>query len=199
MHIVTDSGTDHNLSPQQAAEYNLHTVPLNVTLDGITYQEGVDIQPADFYELLAESGNLPVTSQPSAGQFAELYRRLAAEGRITTDNWDLYDTRHAVYRPAKMTAQALEKGYWQAYRDFYRWGSILKSAGVHQRLRDRARHFAYTAGWGRFEMVWDAAIRTGQVQLASPLLASVLGPGRVPIPGSARRREPEDVSEGRTS
>lgn len=79
MHIVTDSGTDHNLSPQQAAEYNLHTVPLNVTLDGITYQEGVDIQPADFYELLAKSGNLPITSQPSAGQFAELYRRLAAE------------------------------------------------------------------------------------------------------------------------
>lgn len=79
MYIVTDSGTDHNLSPQQAAEYNLHTVPLNVTLDGITYQEGVDIQPADFYELLAKSGNLPITSQPSAGQFAELYRRLAAE------------------------------------------------------------------------------------------------------------------------
>ncbi len=78
MQIVTDSGTDHNFSPQEAAEYSLHTVPLNVTLDGITYQEGVDIQPGEFYEILAKSGNLPVTSQPSAGQFAEMYRRLAA-------------------------------------------------------------------------------------------------------------------------
>lgn len=78
MNIVTDSGTDHNFSPQEAAEFNLHTVPLNVTLDGITYQEGVDIQPEDFYKLLEKSGNLPITSQPSAGQFAELYRRLAA-------------------------------------------------------------------------------------------------------------------------
>lgn len=78
MHIVTDSGTDHNFSPQEALEYNLHTVPLNVTLDGITYQEGVDLHPADFYTLLEKSGNLPITSQPSAGQFAELYRRLAA-------------------------------------------------------------------------------------------------------------------------
>lgn len=78
MHIVTDSGTDHNFSPEEAAAYNLHTVPLNVTLDGITYQEGVNIQPAEFYRLLAESGNLPVTSQPSAGQFAELYRTLSA-------------------------------------------------------------------------------------------------------------------------
>jgi DegV family protein with EDD domain len=78
MHIVTDSGTDHNLSPQEAAEYNVHTVPLNVTLDGNTYQEGVNIEPADFYQLLEASDNLPVTSQPSAGQFAELYRTLAA-------------------------------------------------------------------------------------------------------------------------
>jgi DegV family protein with EDD domain len=78
MHIVTDSGTDHNLSAQEAAKYNLHTVPLNVTLDGKTYQEGVDIKPADFYQLLEKSDNLPITSQPSAGQFAELYRQLAA-------------------------------------------------------------------------------------------------------------------------
>jgi DegV family protein with EDD domain len=77
MHIVTDSGTDLNFSPEEAAEYNLHTVPLNVTLDGVTYQEGVNLQPAEFYKLLAASSNLPITSQPSAGQFAELYRNLA--------------------------------------------------------------------------------------------------------------------------
>ena len=77
MQIVTDSGTDLNLSPQKSAEFNVHTVPLNVTLDGETYREGIDIEPGDFYDLLEESGNLPITSQPSAGQFAELYRNLA--------------------------------------------------------------------------------------------------------------------------
>ena len=79
MQIVTDSGTDHNFSPQEAVKHNLHIVPLNVTLDGKTYQEGVDLQPAEFYQLLEKSDNLPVTSQPSAGQFAEIYRRLAAK------------------------------------------------------------------------------------------------------------------------
>lgn len=78
MQIVTDSGTDSNFSPQEAADYNVHVVPLNVTLDGITYREGLDIEQEDFYRLLAESENLPITSQPSAGEFAELYRRLAA-------------------------------------------------------------------------------------------------------------------------
>jgi len=33
-----------------------------------------------------------------------LYARLEAAGRITTHDWDLYDTRHAVFRPARMSA-----------------------------------------------------------------------------------------------
>ena len=78
MQIVTDSGTDLGLSPQEAAEYNVHVVPLTVTLDGKSYLEGIDIEPGDFYKLLADSKNLPITSQPSAGKFAELYRNLAA-------------------------------------------------------------------------------------------------------------------------
>jgi DegV family protein with EDD domain len=76
---VTDSGTDVNLTAEEAAQLNVHTVPLNVTLDDTTYQEGIDIHPKDFYDLLAATDSLPVTSQPSAGQFADLYRRLAAE------------------------------------------------------------------------------------------------------------------------
>ena len=79
MQIVTDSGTDLNLSKEEAAEYNVHVVPLTVTLDDKSYREGIDIEPGDFYDLLAASDNLPITSQPSAGQFADLYRRLAAD------------------------------------------------------------------------------------------------------------------------
>ncbi len=79
MQIVTDSGTDLNFTKEEAAEYNVHVVPLTVTLDSKSYQEGIDITPGDFYDLLAASDNLPVTSQPSAGQFADLYRRLAAD------------------------------------------------------------------------------------------------------------------------
>jgi DegV family protein with EDD domain len=79
MQIVTDSGTDVGLTPEQAAEMNIHIVPLVVTLDGKSYREGVDIKPEDFYPILIESGNLPITSQPSAGEFADLYRSLAAK------------------------------------------------------------------------------------------------------------------------
>ena len=77
MQIVTDSGTDLGLPPEQAADLNIHIVPIIVTLDGKSYREGVDIQPEEFYRLLEATDNLPVTSQPSAGDFSETYQRLA--------------------------------------------------------------------------------------------------------------------------
>ncbi|MGD9049856.1 MAG: DegV family protein [Anaerolineae bacterium] len=78
MQIVTDSGTDVGLNREEMADLDVHVVPLVVTLDGKSYREGVDIETEDFYRLLQASDSLPVTSQPSAGEFADTYRRLAA-------------------------------------------------------------------------------------------------------------------------
>jgi DegV family protein with EDD domain len=76
MQIVTDSGADINLSPEEQRQLNVHVVPLKVSLGDETFREGVDINPVDFYPLLEKSEHMPVTSQPSAGDFAETYRKL---------------------------------------------------------------------------------------------------------------------------
>ena len=76
MQIVTDSGTDISISSEQISELGIHIVPLIVTLEDKSYREGVDIQPEEFYRLLAATDSLPITSQPSAGDFAETYRQL---------------------------------------------------------------------------------------------------------------------------
>jgi hypothetical protein len=99
---------------------------------------------------------------------------MAAQGRITTDDWDLYDTRHTVFRPARMSASALESGYRRAYRDFYRWGSIIRGARVHDELTQCLRHAAYAAGWKKFEPLWDWIIRAKRVGTMLPLLEAVL-------------------------
>ena len=78
MHIVTDSGADLFLAPDEIAALGIQVVPLTVTLSGRSYREGLDIGPEEFYRLLAETQDLPTTSQPSAGEFADVYRRLAA-------------------------------------------------------------------------------------------------------------------------
>src|SRR5262249_17972708 len=85
----------------------------------------------------------------------EVYDRIAAQGRLLHSDWDRYDTRHAVFRPARMSPEALEAGYWRAYRDFYTWGSILRGARAHGRALDGLRHAAYAAGWKKFEPLWD--------------------------------------------
>jgi radical SAM superfamily enzyme YgiQ (UPF0313 family) len=103
-----------------------------------------------------------------------LYERLAAQGRITTTNWDLYDTRHAVFRPVRMTAEALEAGYWRAYRDFYSWGSIFKGARTKERWAERLRHLAYAGGWKKFEPLWHWIIRAQCVSNMLPLLETIL-------------------------
>jgi radical SAM superfamily enzyme YgiQ (UPF0313 family) len=103
-----------------------------------------------------------------------LFTRMEAQGRILHRDWDLYDTRHVVFRTEGMSAQALEKGYWRAYRDFYRWGSILRGAATKDTLRGRVRHAAYAAGWKKFEPLWDWIIRLKRVGGALPVLEAVL-------------------------
>jgi radical SAM superfamily enzyme YgiQ (UPF0313 family) len=102
------------------------------------------------------------------------YQRMEAQGRLMHRNWDLYDTRHVVFRTAGMTEEELESGYWQAYRDFYRWGSIFRGAWNKDTLKGRLRHVAYAGGWKKFEPVWDWVIRTRRVCRMLPVLEAVL-------------------------
>ena len=103
-----------------------------------------------------------------------LHARMEAEGRITTRNWDLYDTRHVVYRPARLGAEALKAGYDRAYRDFYSWANVAKGAWSHTSLKHRAKHFAYAAGWKKFEPLWDLVIKARRLGVMTPLLEAVL-------------------------
>jgi radical SAM superfamily enzyme YgiQ (UPF0313 family) len=103
-----------------------------------------------------------------------LYSRMQSQGRILSTNWDLFDTRHAVFQPAHMTPEALENGYWRAYRDFYSWGSIWQGAMSKTDLAGQLRHLAYAAGWKKAEPVWNWVIRHRRLASALPLLEAIL-------------------------
>jgi radical SAM superfamily enzyme YgiQ (UPF0313 family) len=109
-----------------------------------------------------------------------LHERMAAEGRIISSDWDRYDTRHAVFSPARMSPVALEDGYRRAYRDFYRWGSILRAADTKPTWSGKLRHAAYVGGWKKCEPIWDLIIRAHLVGYAVPALERILGRSREP-------------------
>ena len=103
-----------------------------------------------------------------------LFARMEAAGRILTRDWDLYDTRHVVYRPARLTTEALKDGYDRAYRDFYRWSSVARGALSHDSVKHQLKHFFYAAGWKKFEPLWDVVIRAKRLAMMTPLLEGVL-------------------------
>jgi radical SAM superfamily enzyme YgiQ (UPF0313 family) len=55
-----------------------------------------------------------------------LYKRLQDENRILTNNWELYDGQHVVFRPLKMTPQELYKGHEMAWKYAYSYRHIFK-------------------------------------------------------------------------
>lgn len=69
--IVTDSTA--MLTPEEAAEFDVKIVPLSITIDGTSYQDGVTLSRVEFMDKMAEAKNLPQTSQPALGYFTEVY------------------------------------------------------------------------------------------------------------------------------
>jgi radical SAM superfamily enzyme YgiQ (UPF0313 family) len=118
-----------------------------------------------------------------------LHQQLTAAGRITSQDWNRYDTRHVVYRPARLTPEALKAGYDRAYRDFYGWANIARGALSHDNARHRAKHFFYAAGWKKFEPLWDLVIKARRLDVMTPLLEAVLsrvtGPAEQEVIGTA--------------
>ena len=75
--LVTDSSV--NVPADVQEECGMHVVPLSTIFNGEIYRDGIDITPTRFYELLRAASELPTTSQPSAGDFVEVYSRLSQE------------------------------------------------------------------------------------------------------------------------
>jgi len=77
--IVADSTC--YLSADVLEKYDIRLVPLNVHFGKEqTFQEGVTLNNAQFYNMLAKAPELPTTSQPSPGQFLEVFSELAKAG-----------------------------------------------------------------------------------------------------------------------
>ncbi len=76
--IVTDSTVD--LSEEDIQKYNIHVVPLSISIDGENFLDRVNISPSEFMEKMKGSLELPKSSQPSVGEFLKVYEQYAEDG-----------------------------------------------------------------------------------------------------------------------
>lgn len=103
-----------------------------------------------------------------------LFENMNMQNRITTQNWENYDTRHVVFKPAKLSAIELEQGYQWAYDEFYSWNNILKASLSHEKTRHQLKALFYTGGWKKIEKFWTVVINAGGLKFMLPFLEMIL-------------------------
>lgn len=76
--VLVDSAS--SITPEMAQPLGIEVIPIRVTFGDQSYLDGVNLDAAEFYERLRTSPALPVTSQPSAGEYLDIFRKLTEDG-----------------------------------------------------------------------------------------------------------------------
>lgn len=76
--IITDTAAD--IMPDVAAHNNIEVMPIPIAIDGEGYREGVDFSKTEFYERLKNAAAIPVTSQVTAIEYMDAYKKCFDEG-----------------------------------------------------------------------------------------------------------------------
>jgi len=109
MQIVSDTGMDLYLPENLMPATDIHLIRHTITLEGKTYYSGDTIQPEELQQKLMETDSFPITSQPAAGDVADMYKKLAAKDpEILSIHMSsgLSGTINAAHAGAKMVPEA---------------------------------------------------------------------------------------------
>ena len=71
--IITDTASDITL--ELAYAYDIHLIPINLTIDGTEYKDKYDISTNDFYKKLENCSELPKTSQITVSQHYDTFKK----------------------------------------------------------------------------------------------------------------------------
>ncbi|MBU9713794.1 DegV family protein [Evansella tamaricis] len=74
---VTDSTA--YISKELAENPDVYVLPLGIIFDNEVFEDGVDLSVQELYTRIRNDKEVPKTSQPSVGKFAELYEKLKEE------------------------------------------------------------------------------------------------------------------------
>jgi len=169
--IVTDSGAD--IPPDEVERLGIHVVPVRLSFGDREYMDGISLTPKDFYRLLSESSEAPLTSQPPAQDFARVYSLLTSHG-YGVISIGLSEQLSGTTAAAKQAASRPESG------DVLVIDSLSATAG--QGLLAMAAAEAALKGWSRAQvetLLRELIPRTRVFGVVNDLQYAVRG-GRVP-------------------
>lgn len=94
--VITDSPSDIPLAEQE--KYGITTLSVPITIDGVTYREGVDMTSEDYYTMLVNAQAVPTHAQITTLEWKEAFKEALAQGAtgivcvtITSKGSGIYD------------------------------------------------------------------------------------------------------------
>lgn len=149
--IVTDSTCD--LPEGHLAQLDVQVVPIHLLFGTDEYREGVTLSYGEFFDKVDLLGIVPKTSQPSPGEFADVYRKLADEGATTILSAHVTGKLSGTVRSAEMAA-----GMVRDQVEVRVFDSLAGSAALGFMVQEATEMLAQGAGADQVLARW-AAIR----------------------------------------
>ncbi|MBQ7000345.1 MAG: DegV family protein [Oscillospiraceae bacterium] len=100
--IITDSAAD--FEPFELEKLHIDCIPIKVMVGGTEYEENVDLSKDQFFQLLADTGATPKTSQPAPHILMDLFAQAKAAGEEAV-YITLSSALSGTYQTACMTAE----------------------------------------------------------------------------------------------
>jgi DegV family protein with EDD domain len=180
--VVTDSTSD--LPKEVAAQYGIEIVPNLLTIENVSYLDGVGISREDYYNNLSRYRNPPTTAAPSPEVYSKVYQRILDQGTDLILSFHPARTLSALFSVATIGSEgfgtkvqvidsnnvSLGLGFQtlNAARAIARGASLEEILSIVERVKEKVRVFA----------MLDTLVhvrRSGRVNWVSASLASMLG------------------------
>lgn len=110
----------------------------------------------------------------------KLFHRLKDQGRLLHENWEHYNGYEVVYRPKILSPEALQQGFYWAYRQTYSYPSIISRIAL--RPDALSALWAYVVNWGFRHASYKGP--KGSISKEGKLLGQLESPMRIEKPSS---------------
>lgn len=138
--ILSDSTCD--LNEELIARYDVHILPLTVTLGEQNYMDGVDIDPDMIYKKYEETGILPRTAAVNIAAFADFFAEETSKGNAVVC-FTISSSMSSTYSNAKIAAEDFEDVYVVDTKNLSTGGGLLVvSAGEMAKAGKEASEIA---------------------------------------------------------
>ena len=108
--ITISSDSTCDLSQELVDRYNIHILPMGVTLGDKMYRDGMDITPDQIYAHHEKTGQLPKTSAINMAESADFFAELTKDGSAVI-HFTISSSMSATYNNARIAAEDFEDVY----------------------------------------------------------------------------------------